>query len=92
MSTSLHIRLNFKEIALPFKPYVVLLLVVRCIHWHLQQEPWDIHNFLSSYVASPNIMSNVFSHPYQLVESIFNFKAIGRIFHFYSNFKRKFCE
>ena len=36
-------------------------------------------------------MSNVFSHPYQLDESISNFRVVGWYFSFYSNFKRNFC-
>ena len=36
-------------------------------------------------------MPNVFSNPYQMDESISNFRVLGGIFHFYSNFKRNFC-
>ena len=38
-------------------------------------------------------MSNVFSHLYQLDESISNFRVVGwHFFHFYSNFKRNLCK
>ena len=37
-------------------------------------------------------MPNVFSHPYQLDESISNFWLLGGIFYFNSNFKRHFCK
>ena len=37
-------------------------------------------------------MANVFSHRYQLDESITNLGLLGGIFHFYSNFKRNFCK
>ena len=36
-------------------------------------------------------MPNVFSHPYQVDESISNFRVVGGILHFYS-FKRNFCK
>ena len=35
---------------------------------------------------------NLFSHPYQLDESISNLGLLGGIFHFYLNFKRNFCK
>ena len=37
-------------------------------------------------------MPNVFSHPYQLDESISDFLVLGGIFHLYSNFKRHFFK
>ena len=37
-------------------------------------------------------MSNVFSHSYQLDESISNFRVVGGIFQFYSNFNRNSCK
>ena len=38
-------------------------------------------------------MPNVFSHDYQLDESLFPILGLfGGIFHFYSNFKRDFCQ
>ena len=37
-------------------------------------------------------MPNVFSHLYQLDESVSNFRVVGWYFSFYSNFKRKFCK
>ena len=37
-------------------------------------------------------MPNKFSRPYQLDESISNFRVVGWYFHFYSNFKRNFCK
>ena len=37
------------------------------------------------------LMLNVFSHPYQMDESITILGLLGGIFHFYSNFKRNFC-
>ena len=37
-------------------------------------------------------MPNVFSHPYQLDESISHFRVVGWYFSFYSNFRRNFCK
>ena len=37
-------------------------------------------------------MPNVFSHPYQLDQSISNFWVVGFFFNFYSKFKRNFCK
>ena len=37
-------------------------------------------------------MPIVFSHPYQLDDSISNFRVVGRYFLFHSNFSRHFCK
>ena len=37
-------------------------------------------------------MPNVFSNPYQLDESISNFRVVRSYFSFYSNFKGNFCK
>ena len=37
-------------------------------------------------------MPNIFSHPYQVDESISNLGLLGDIFLLYSNFKRNFCK
>ena len=35
--------------------------------------------------------ANVFSHPYQLDETISNYRVVGGVLHFYS-FKRQLCK
>ena len=51
------------------------------------------HVVLPIYPFMPDpFMPNGVSHCYELDESISNFRVVGGIFHFNSNFKRNFCK
>ena len=51
------------------------------------------HMTILTWILNFNpFMLNAFIHPYQLDGSISNFRFLGGIFHFYSNFKRNLCK